>query len=233
MSDIDGRLNLATAWEAISDAVGDQPVHSAAGVRTSWSAFDDRAARLAGALDAHGVGSGSKVALFLFNGCEYPEAQYAALKVRGIPANVNYRYTGDELAYILENADAEAIFFDHTLTDRVEAVRERCPELKALIRVGGESDHVPDWAIGYEEAVTADPMPRIGRSGSDLWFLYTGGTTGMPKAVMWDHVNLLGSMEATFRSFKESVPSTAGEAAAIAQRIASACLLYTSDAADE
>ena len=137
MSDIDGRLNLATAWEAISDAVGDQPVHSAAGVRTSWSAFDDRAARLAGALDAHGVGSGSKVALFLFNGCEYPEAQYAALKVRGIPANVNYRYTGDELAYILENADAEAIFFDHTLTDRVEAVRERCPELKALIRVGG------------------------------------------------------------------------------------------------
>ncbi len=222
MSDIDGRLNLATAWEAISDTVGDQPAHSAAGVRTPWSAFDDRAARLAGALDGHGVGSGSKVALFLFNGCEYPEAQYAALKVRGIPANVNYRYTGDELAYILENADAEAIFFDHTLTDRVEAVRERCPELKALIRVGGESDYVPDWAIGYEEAVTADPMPRIGRSGSDLWFLYTGGTTGMPKAVMWDHVNLLGSMEATFRSFKESVPSTAGEAAAIAQRIASA-----------
>ena len=87
--DIDGRLNLATAWEAISDTVGDQSAHSAAGGRTPWSAFDDRAARLAGALDGHGVGFGSKVALFLFNGCEYPEAQYAALKVRGIPANVN------------------------------------------------------------------------------------------------------------------------------------------------
>ena len=95
VGDIDGRLNLATAWEAISDVVGDQPAHSAAGVGTSWSAFDDRAARLAGALDAHGVGLDSKVALFLFNGCEYPEAQYAVFKVRGVPANVNYRYTGD------------------------------------------------------------------------------------------------------------------------------------------
>ena len=222
VSDIDGRLNLATAWEAIADVVGDQPAHSAAGVRTSWSAFDDRAARLAGALDARGVGLDSKVALFLFNGCEYPEAQYATFKVRGVPANVNYRYTGDELAYILDNADAEAMFFDHTLTDRVEVVRKRCPGLKVLIRVGGEADHVPDWAIDYEEAVMTDPMPRIDRSGSDLWFLYTGGTTGMPKAVMWDHVNLLGSMEATFRPFKESVPSTAGEAAAVARRVADA-----------
>ena len=218
MGEIDGRLNLASAWEAIADEVGDSTAVSVAGRHYSWTDFDDRAARLAGTMLEHGLGPDSKVALYLYNGNEYPEAQYAAFKVRGIPANVNYRYTGDELAYILENSDAEAIFFDHTLADRLEAVRDRCPMLRLAVQVGG--GEVPDWALGYEEAVSADPMPRIDRSGSDLWFLYTGGTTGMPKAVMWDHTNLLGSMEATFRPFRLPVPSTPAEAAATARSVA-------------
>ena len=220
MGEIDGRLNLASAWEAIADEVGDSTAVSVAGRHYSWTDFDDRAARLAGTMLEHGLGPDSKVALYLYNGNEYPEAQYAAFKVRGIPANVNYRYTGDELAYILENSDAEAIFFDHTLADRLEAVRDRCPMLRLAVQVGG--GEVPDWALGYEEAVSGDPMPRIDRSGSDLWFLYTGGTTGMPKAVMWDHTNLLGSMEATFRPFRLPVPSTPAEAAATARRVADA-----------
>ncbi len=220
MGEIDGRLNLASAWEAIADEVGDSTAVSVAGRHYSWTDFDDRAARLAGTMLEHGLGPDSKVALYLYNGNEYPEAQYAAFKVRGVPANVNYRYTGDELAYILENSDAEAIFFDHTLADRLEAVRDRCPMLRLAVQVGG--GEVPDWALGYEEAVSADPMPRIDRSGSDLWFLYTGGTTGMPKAVMWDHTNLLGSMEATFRPFRLPVPSTPAEAAATARSVADA-----------
>ena len=220
MGEIDGRLNLASAWEAIADEVGDSTAVSVAGRHYSWTDFDDRAARLAGTMLEHGLGPDSKVALYLYNGNEYPEAQYAAFKVRGIPVNVNYRYTGDELAYILENSDAEAIFFDHTLADRLEAVRDRCPMLRLAVQVGG--GEVPDWALGYEEAVSADPMPRIDRSGSDLWFLYTGGTTGMPKAVMWDHTNLLGSMEATFRPFRLPVPSTPAEAAATARSVADA-----------
>jgi fatty-acyl-CoA synthase len=220
VGEIDGRLNLASAWEAIADEVGDSTAVSVAGRHYSWTDFDDRAARLAGTMLEHGLGPDSKVALYLYNGNEYPEAQYAAFKVRGIPANVNYRYTGDELAYILENSDAEAIFFDHTLADRLEAVRDRCPMLRLAVQVGG--GEVPDWALGYEEAVSADPMPRIDRSGSDLWFLYTGGTTGMPKAVMWDHTNLLGSMEATFRPFRLPVPSTPAEAAATARSVADA-----------
>ena len=220
MGEIDGRLNLASAWEAIADEVGDSTAVSVAGRHYSWTDFDDRAARLAGTMLEHGLGPDSKVALYLYNGNEYPEAQYAAFKVRGIPVNVNYRYTGDELAYILENSDAEAIFFDHTLADRLEAVRDRCPMLRLAVQVGG--GEVPDWALGYEEAVSADPMPRIDRSGSDLWFLYTGGTTGMPKAVMWDHTNLFGSMEATFRPFRLPVPSTPAEAAATARSVADA-----------
>jgi fatty-acyl-CoA synthase len=220
VGEIDGRLNLASAWEAIADEVGDSTAVSVAGRHYSWTDFDDRAARLAGTMLEHGLGPDSKVALYLYNGNEYPEAQYAAFKVRGIPVNVNYRYTGDELAYILENSDAEAIFFDHTLADRLEAVRDRCPMLRLAVQVGG--GEVPDWALGYEEAVSADPMPRIDRSGSDLWFLYTGGTTGMPKAVMWDHTNLFGSMEATFRPFRLPVPSTPAEAAATARSVADA-----------
>ncbi len=220
MGEIDGRLNLASAWEAIADEVGDSTAVSVAGRHYSWTDFDDRAARLAGTMLEHGLGPDSKVALYLYNGNEYPEAQYAAFKVRGIPANVNYRYTGDELAYILDNSDAEAVFFDHTLADRLEAVRDRCPMLRLAVQVGG--GEVPDWALGYEEAVSADPMPRIDRSGSDLWFLYTGGTTGMPKAVMGDHTNLLGSMEATFRPFRLPVPSTPAEAAATARSVADA-----------
>ncbi|MBT6371247.1 MAG: AMP-binding protein, partial [Acidimicrobiaceae bacterium] len=89
MGDLDGRLNLATAWEAIADEIGDQPAHSAAGVRSSWTEFDDRAARLAGTLTSYGLGPDSKVTLFLYNGREYPEAQYATFKIRGAPANVN------------------------------------------------------------------------------------------------------------------------------------------------
>ena len=147
MGGIDRGLNLASAWEAIADVVGDHPAVSAAGRRFSWTEFDSRASRLAGTLADHGLGLDSKVALYLYNGHEYPEAQYAAFKVRGIPANVNYRYTGDELAYILENADAEALFFDHTLVDRVAAVRDRCSKLRVVVQVGG--DTVPDWAVGY------------------------------------------------------------------------------------
>ena len=222
MAPVDGLLNLASAWEAIADEVGDQPALAAGGRRTSWAEFDDRAARLAGTMSAHGLAPDSRVALFLFNGMEYPEAQYAAFKVRGVPANVNYRYTGEELAYILQNADAEAIVYDHDLEDRVAAIRGSCPDLKLAIRVGGVPTETPDWAVDHEEAAAADPMPRIERSGSDLWFLYTGGTTGMPKAVMWDHTNLLGTMEATFRPYKVPVPSTPAEAADAARRIADA-----------
>ncbi len=218
--DPDQTLNLATAWEAVADAVGDAPALATPAGHTSWSLFDERASGLAATLDARGLGAGSKVALYCFNGSEYSEAQYAAFKVRGVPANVNYRYLGDELAYILDNSDAEALFFDHTLADRVDSVRGDCGGLRLLVQVGGTD--CPDWAVSYEEAVASRPMPRIRRSGDDLWFLYTGGTTGMPKAVMWSHGSLLANMRSTFASFGEEVPRTPEEAAGVATRVAGA-----------
>lgn len=225
-------LNLATAWEAIADAIPDRPALWHGGAVRSWSAFEDRSARLAAAFAAYGIGHDAKVALALYNGNEYLEVEFAAFKARAVPCNVNYRYLPDEIRYVLDNADAAVLVYDRTLRDRVDQVRDKLPGLRLLIEVEPagdratgdhahtDSEGLPDWAVGYESLIAAhDPAPRIDRSGNDLWFLYTGGTTGMPKAVMWEHRGLLGTMDATFKPLKYPVPTTAAQAAAIARDV--------------
>jgi len=212
-------LNIATAWEAISDQIGDLTAISTSENSESWEEFEKRSASLAKTFSEKGLKRDSKVAFYCYNGPEYLEGQFAAFKIRAIPANVNYRYLDEELAYILNNADAEAILFDSSLTERVDSVRSRCPKLKVFVRIGGGSSE--DWITDYEEAVNNDTLPRIERSGDDLWFLYTGGTTGSPKAVMWSHAGLLGGMAETFRSLGEKIPENSEEAGSIAKRVTS------------
>jgi len=212
-----GNLNIATAWEAISDEIGDLTAISSSENSESWEEFEKRSASLAKTFSEKGLKRDSKVAFYCYNGSEYLEGQFAAFKIRAIPANVNYRYLDEELAYILNNADAEAVLFDSSLTERVDSVRSRCPKLKVFVRIGEGSSH--DWITNYEDAVNNDPLPRIDRSGDDLWFLYTGGTTGSPKAVMWSHAGLMGGMTETFRSLGEKVPESFEEAAKIAKRV--------------
>ena len=217
MSATYGNLNIATAWEAISDQIGDLTAIYSGENSESWEEFEKRSASLAKTFSEKGLKRDSKVAFYCYNGPEYLEGQFAAFKIRAIPANVNYRYLDEELAYILNNADAEALLFDSSLTERVDSVRSRCPKLKVFLRVGeGPSE---DWITNYEDAVNNDPLPRIERSGDDLWFLYTGGTTGSPKAVMWAHAGLMGGMAETFRSLGEKVPENFEEAAEIAKRV--------------
>ena len=217
MSATYGNLNIATAWEAISDQIGDLTAIYSGENPESWEEFEKRSASLAKTFSEKGLKRDSKVAFYCYNGPEYLEGQFAAFKIRAIPANVNYRYLDEELAYILNNADAEALLFDSSLTERVDSVRSRCPKLKVFLRVGeGPSE---DWITNYEDAVNNDPLPRIERSGDDLWFLYTGGTTGSPKAVMWSHAGLMGGMAETFRSLGEKVPENFEEAAEIAKRV--------------
>jgi fatty-acyl-CoA synthase len=203
-------LDLATAWEAVAGTVPDRIALAHGHVRRSWREFEDRAARLAGAFGAHGIGHDAKVAIALHNGNEYVETEFAAFKVRAIPCNVNYRYGVDELRYVLDNADADVLVFDETLRDRVDVLRgDALPKLRLLVDVG---DGTPAWAHQYEELLASHPpAPPIRRSGEDLWFLYTGGTTGNPKAVMWDQRGLLGSMIPTFKSLGHAVPSTVEE----------------------
>lgn len=179
--------HFASIWESIADVLPDQTAVVHGDRRFTWAQFDDRAARVAAAISAAGLGPNSKIGLYLYNGNEYLESHYGAFKMRGVPINVNYRYIDEELRYLLDNADAEALVFHSSLGDRVERVRERLPKLKLLIEVDdGNTGRVP-MATSYEVALASQqPMARITRDESDIYMLYTGGTTGMPKGVMYD-----------------------------------------------
>ena len=99
--------------------------------------FEERSARLASVLLAHGVGHDSKVAHYLYNGPEYLEATFASFKARAVPVNVNYRYTDAELSYLLDNSDAEAIVVDTTFADHVERLLPSLPKVKLVVEVSG------------------------------------------------------------------------------------------------
>ena len=119
--------HYATWWEILADARGDHDALVHGGVRRSWGAYDDRAARLASAFGDAGAGVGTKVALYLHNCPEYLEANAAALKMRAVAVNVNYRYLDDELAYLLTDSEAEILVFHRSLGDRVARVVDRVP----------------------------------------------------------------------------------------------------------
>ena len=181
-------MHFATIWETITDAVPDTPAIKHGDTTLSWAQFDDRASRLASGLAESGLGPDSKIGLYLYNGNEYLEAQYAGFKMRSVPINVNYRYLDDELWYLLDNSDAEALFYHSSLADRVARVVDRLPGVKLLVEVddGGPAAGSVPGAVDYESLITeCDPAERIARREDDLYMLYTGGTTGMPKGVMY------------------------------------------------
>ena len=177
---------FATIWESIADSIGDSPAVTQGTVTRTWTEYDQRASRIASALVDAGLQPQSKVGLYLYNSNEYLEAQFATFKFRGVPVNVNYRYLDEELLYLLDNSDAEALFFHSSLGDRVARVVDRLPKLKLLIEVSDDGEHHVVSAVPYNTLVTDyDPMPRITRDEDDIYMLYTGGTTGMPKGVMY------------------------------------------------
>jgi len=178
--------HLATLWETFADAIGDREALVCGESRRSWREYDDRAARLASAFAAAGLKADSKAGLYLYNGNEYLEAQFAALKLRAVPVNINYRYLDDELLYLLDNSDSEILVFHTSLGERVARVMGRAPNVKLWVEVASGGDVIPG-AVAYESLVDGhDPAPRIRRSESGVYMLYTGGTTGMPKGVMYD-----------------------------------------------
>jgi fatty-acyl-CoA synthase len=177
---------FAELWEAIGDAIPDQTAIVNAGVRRTWRQYEDRAARLASALVAAGLGPGAKAGLYGYNSNEYLEGQYAIFKARACPVNVNYRYTEHELIYLLDNADAEAVFFDAQFASRIAAIRDQLPKLRLLIEIDDGSGEHLEGAERFEDLIAKNaPYPRQAHSVDDIYMLYTGGTTGMPKGVMY------------------------------------------------
>ena len=179
------QVHFANVWEAITDEVGDRTALIHGDARVSWREHDEQAARLAQAFIELGLQPDSKVALYLYNGIEYVTAQYAAFKMRGVPVNVNYRYTDNELLYLLDNSDAEVLCFHTSLGDRVERVLAKATKLRAVIEVDDGGPHV-DGALRWEDVLAShEPAPRVEGQPDDIYMLYTGGTTGMPKGVMY------------------------------------------------
>jgi acyl-CoA synthetase (AMP-forming)/AMP-acid ligase II len=179
--------NLADVFETVAECVPDAPCQIHGEREFTWRQFDGRANALAADLLAAGLSHQSKVAAYLYNGPEYLETYFAAFKAGLAPVNTNFRYTAEELLYLWDNADAEAVVFHAVFTPHVEALRDRLPGVKRWYAVP-DGHPLPDWAVDYEAVVAGDPERTVapwGRSGDDLLLLYTGGTTGMPKGVMW------------------------------------------------
>ena len=200
-------FNLATAWETIADHRGGSLALHCGGVSRSWTEFEARSARLAGAFAGVGVGTGDNVACALYNGNEYMETEFAAFKSRAAPCNVNYRYVETELEYLIDNSDAKAVVFDAALAERFGNIRARLGDVRLWVQVG-DAD-APDWAVSYEDVIaSSEPATRIDRSGDDLWILYTGGTTGHPKGVMWPHRNLVAISARLFDGMGLALPTS-------------------------
>jgi acyl-CoA synthetase (AMP-forming)/AMP-acid ligase II len=182
--------NLADIFESVADVVGDREALVCGERRLTYSALDAKASRLAHHLSSVGVGAGDHVGLQLYNCTEYVEAMIACFKVRAVPVNVNYRYVEDELAYLFDDADLVAVIVDTEFTERIDGVRPRAPKLRHVISVGTGAR--PEGAVDYDDALAAQPETRgfPPRSPDDLYVIYTGGTTGMPKGVMWRQEDL-------------------------------------------
>jgi 3-oxocholest-4-en-26-oate---CoA ligase len=177
----------ATLWEAVADAMPDGVAVVWAGRRLRWSELDDRAARLAAGLADLGVGRQAKVAIVAYNTPEHLEAVFAAYKLRACPINLNFRYRADELAEVLDDSEAEVLVFHGSLAPEVEGARAATSGLRAVVQIDDGSPLLAG-ALRFEELIERhEPASRVTRSGDDVQLLYTGGTTGRPRGVMYRH----------------------------------------------
>ncbi len=187
-------FNLADLFEAVAEEVPEREALVCGDKRASFGQLEQRANQMAHYLASRGVKAGDHVGLYMYNCNEYLEAMLACFKIRAVPINVNYRYVKDELLYIFDNADMVACVHHREFTPHIAEIRASAPDLKVFISVedGSDENLASIDSVDYEAAMVGQSEARDfeARSADDYFILYTGGTTGMPKGVMWPHKNV-------------------------------------------
>ncbi len=232
-------FSFAQVFDTLASAMPDRELLVWRDRRLTYSQVHERSRRLAGYLHSRGLGcrierdglagheSGQDhVGLYLYNGNEYLEGMLGCWYTRAASLNVNYRYVEEELQYLFENSGARAIIYNSVFAPQVAAVRERLPKVELLIQVADDSgNELLPGAVDYEEVLASAPaLPdSVEPSPDDLYVLYTGGTTGMPKGVLWRSADVfiaamggrgidgveLESSDALFKQAADSAPFSA------------------------
>ena len=183
--------NLADLFENAADHFGEREYLVCDGKRRTYREMEARANRLAHYLAGQGIGRGDHVGIYAYNSVEWVETLWAVFKLRAIWININYRYVEDELRYLFDNADLKALVYHRAFAPRVAAVMDTMPGLCQSLAIddGSGEDASSIGSVDYEEALASGSPERDfpPRSGDDRYILYTGGTTGMPKGVVWRH----------------------------------------------
>jgi len=194
-------MNLALLHEAIARVIPDVDCIVWRDRRLSWQLVTERTRRLAALLTSYNFGcrvdrenlknweSGQDhLGIYLRNGNEYLESMLGAFKARVVPFNVNYRYVSDELLYLFDNADASVVIFHSEFAANIERIKDRLPKIKLWLQVQDDSGvPIQPWAFEYEQAILSVDSEVLCKawSSDDLYMIYTGGTTGLPKGVLW------------------------------------------------
>ena len=202
------RWSYGEIFEAIEPVIPDDRPALVHGKRTIlWGEFKKRTNNIAQNLLANGIKPGDKIAFYTRNGPEYPEGIAAAFKAGLVHVNVNYRYKENELIYLLDNADAEAVFFQGCYADRIKAIKDQLPKIKVYIQVDDGTEPLMQGAIDFENSISSSKeQKRFNRTEENIYMLYTGGTTGMPKGVMYKHGSFIPSMLKTAFAMGFEVP---------------------------
>ena len=214
-------FNAADIFEGVVDRVPDREAIVHGSTRLTYKELDARSNKAANALKKLGIKKGSHIGIYAFNCVEWLEIMLGAYKLCAIPININYRYVEEELKYLIDNADMEAIFYHKQFSNKLENIKSHLPLLKNFICIEDNSgeDDVIDKSYNFEDLIANEDESRldVDRSGDDKYILYTGGTTGMPKGVVW-------RMEDVLMTLGGGIDAVTGEKYPTPEAFADKCL---------
>ena len=214
-------FNAADIFEGVVDRVPDREAIVHGSTRLTYKELDARSNKAANALKKLGIKKGSHIGIYAFNCVEWLEIMLGAYKLCAIPININYRYVEEELKYLIDNADMEAIFYHKQFSNKLENIKSHLPLLKDFICIEDDSgeDDVIDKSFNFEDLIANEDESRldVDRSGDDKYILYTGGTTGMPKGVVW-------RMEDVLMTLGGGIDAVTGEKYPTPEAFADKCL---------